>query len=248
MAAVAGVRLVAGTAAAPGRQRPSGLHVAHAAAIGEVWLAVRDHGPAAGLALRRWWSERAGWQEWESTALGWGSRIRRLTAAFDVDFDTCTVTCPRGKTKTSTAWSLARQRGVQTVVVRLDTDSCRACPVKPQCTTARRGGRQLTIRPRRVHEALTQARARQNTAGFQQTCRLRAGVEGTIRQAVAVTDTRYRGVNKTYLEQVVSAVALNFIGLDAWFIDVPLDRTRTNQLTSKVQYHYERRTIVDISQ
>jgi transposase len=152
-------------------------------------------------------------------------------AAFDVDFDTQTVTCPQGKT--STAWSPARQRGVETIVVKFDTDTCRACPVKTQCTTARRGGRQLTIRPRRVHEALTQARARQNTAGFRQTYRLRAGVEGTIRQAVAVTDTRharYRGVNKTHLEHVVSAVALNFIRLDAWFNDVPLDRARTSHL------------------
>ncbi|MEV5768731.1 replication-relaxation family protein [Micromonospora sp. NPDC052213] len=86
---IAGARLVAGTAAAPGRQRPSGLHVAHAAAIGEVWLAVRDHGPAAGLALRRWWSDRAGWQEWESTRSGNGTRTRRLTpdAVLLVDVD-----------------------------------------------------------------------------------------------------------------------------------------------------------------
>lgn len=86
---VAGARLVAGTAAAPGRQRPSGLHVAHAAAIAEVWLAVRDHGPSAGLVLRRWWSDRAGWQEWETTRPGYGARVRRLTpdAALLVDVD-----------------------------------------------------------------------------------------------------------------------------------------------------------------
>ncbi|MFY1599504.1 replication-relaxation family protein [Micromonospora sp. WMMD737] len=76
---IAGARLVAGTAAAPGRQHPSGLHVAHAAAIGETWLAVRDHGPAAGLRLRRWWSDRAGWQQWQSTRPGYGTRLRRLT-------------------------------------------------------------------------------------------------------------------------------------------------------------------------
>lgn len=82
-----GARLVSGTAAVPGRQRPSGLHVAHAATIGEMWLAVRDHGPAAGLALRRWWSDRAGWQAWETRSPGWGTRTRRLTpdAALLVD-------------------------------------------------------------------------------------------------------------------------------------------------------------------
>jgi len=88
---VAGARMVAGTAAAPGRQRPSGLHVAHAAAIAEVWLTVRDHGPSAGLALRRWWTDRAGWQEWETTRPGYGARLRRLTPdgamLVDVDHD-----------------------------------------------------------------------------------------------------------------------------------------------------------------
>ncbi len=152
-------------------------------------------------------------------------------ASFDVDFDTRTVTCPQGRT--SSVWSPARQRGVETIVVKFDTDTCRTCPVKVQCTSATRGGRQLTIRPRRVHEALTQARARQTTKGFARTYRLRAGVEGTIRQAVAVTDTRharYRGLPKTHLQHVASAAALNLIRLDAWFNDVPLDRTRTSHL------------------
>jgi hypothetical protein len=58
-------------------------------------------------------------------------------------------------------------------------------------------------------------------------------VEATIRQAVAVTDTRharYRGLAKTHLEHIYSAVALNLIRLDAWFNGLPLDRTRTSHL------------------
>ncbi|WP_018255968.1 replication-relaxation family protein [Salinispora mooreana] len=74
----AGARLVAGTAAGDGR-RPSGLFVAHSAAIAEVWLALREHGPAAGLRLVDWWADRAGWQEWEPRSPGYGSRLRRLT-------------------------------------------------------------------------------------------------------------------------------------------------------------------------
>jgi transposase len=152
-------------------------------------------------------------------------------ARFEVDFDTATVTCPQGKT--SSMWSPARQRGTETIVVKFDTATCRACPARPQCTTATRGGRQLTIRPRRTHQALAQARTRQTTKAFARTYRLRAGVEGTIRQAVAVTDarhTRYRGLPKTHLQHVASAAALNLIRLDAWFNDIPLDRTRTSHL------------------
>jgi hypothetical protein len=63
---------------------------------------------------------------------------------------------------------------------------------------------------------------------------LRAGVEGTIRQAVAVTDlhqARYRSLAKTHLEHIYSAVALNLIRLHAWWNGHPLDRTRTTHLT-----------------
>jgi transposase len=152
-------------------------------------------------------------------------------AAFDVDFDTRQVTCPQKQV--STSWSPARQRGTETIVVKFDTDTCRPCPMREQCTTAKRGGRQLSIRPRHIHHAVQQARARQDTEQFKDAYRLRAGVEGTIRQAVAVTDTRharYRGQAKTHLEHVYSAVALNLIRLDAWFNGVPLDRTRTSHL------------------
>jgi len=51
-------------------------------------------------------------------------------AAFDVDFDTQQVTCPQGKT--SATWSPATQRGTETIVVKFDTATCRACPVKTQ--------------------------------------------------------------------------------------------------------------------
>jgi transposase len=151
--------------------------------------------------------------------------------AFDIDFDAQQATCPQGQV--SASWSPAQQRGTDTIVVKFDTHTCRPCPVRAQCTTATRGGRQLTIRPRHIHHAVAQARARQNTQQFKDTYKLRAGVEGTIRQAIAVTDTRrtrYRGLDKTHLEHVYSAVALNLIRLDAWYNGQPLDRTRTSHL------------------
>jgi len=152
-------------------------------------------------------------------------------SAFQIDFDTRQAICPQGQL--SASWSPTVQRGTATIVVKFNTDTCRDCPMRTQCTTATRGGRQLTIRPRHIHHAVQQARAHQNTKQFKATYRLRAGVESTIRQAVAVTDTRharYRGLAKTHLEHVYSAVALNLIRLDAWYNGVPLDRTRTSHL------------------
>jgi hypothetical protein len=61
--------------------------------------------------------------------------------------------------------------------------------------------------------------------------RHRAGVEGTIRQAVTdMHRARSRGLAKTHLEHVCSAVALNLLQLHAWGNGRVLDRTRTTHL------------------
>src|SRR5437773_3820080 len=114
--------------------------------------------------------------------------------AFTIDFDTRQVTCPQGNT--SANWSPTNQRGTNAIVVKFATDTCRTCPVRAQCTTAKRGGRQLTFYPRDLHHALTQARTRQSTKDWQDKYKLRAGVEGTIHQAITITGirhARYRG-------------------------------------------------------
>jgi hypothetical protein len=111
--------------------------------------------------------------------------------------------------------------------------TCGPCPVRDQCTISKAGRRQLTVHPRDVHEVQTLARAEQDTKDWQTKYALRAGDEGTIRQSVAVTDirhARYRGLAKTRLEHVYSAVALNLIRLNSYWNGHPLDRTRTSHL------------------
>jgi len=151
--------------------------------------------------------------------------------AFTIDWDTRQAICPQGQR--STSWIPAVQRGDEVIVVRFDTNSCRACPVREQCTTAKRSGRVLTLKPRLLHETLATARASQDTRSWQDKYRIRAGAESTMRQAIAVTGTRrarYRGLTKTHLEHVYSAVALNVIRLDAHWAGRPLDRHRTSHL------------------
>jgi hypothetical protein len=76
-------------------------------------------------------------------------------------------------------------------VVRFDSATCRTCPAKPQCTSATRSGRQLSLRPRPVHEAVEQARAEQQTTDrWHNDYKIRAGVEGTMRQTTHVTGIR----------------------------------------------------------
>jgi len=119
-------------------------------------------------------------------------------------------------------------------VVKFGGEVCQACPVKPQCTTATRGGRQLTLRPKPVQDALDQARTEQAGTDWQRRYARRAGVESTIAQAVKVTNAgraRYRGLLKTRLEHNTMAAALNLIRLDAWFNGETLDPRRTTHLT-----------------
>ncbi|MER7959910.1 transposase [Streptomyces sp. NPDC096030] len=111
--------------------------------------------------------------------------------------------------------------------------TCGPCPVREQCTSGKAGYRQLTLHPKAMTEALRTARADQAGRDWQADYALRCGVEGTIRQAVAVTGSRrarYRGLAKTHLEHVYSAVALNFHRLHAWWHGRALDRRRTSHL------------------
>jgi transposase len=152
-------------------------------------------------------------------------------AAFHIDWQSRRATCPQGQV--SSFWSPCTQHGTDKIVVKFAGVTCGACPVRDQCTTAKHGGRQLTLNPRDLNDALHQARTGQDTKQWRADYALRAGVEGTIRQAIAVTGlrrARYRGLAKTHLEHVYCAVALNLIRLDAWWNGHPLDRTRTSHL------------------
>ena len=89
-----------------------------------------------------------------------------------------------------------------------------------RCTTAARAGRQLAFRHRRIHEAVTAARAGQAAEAWQRKYAARAGVEGMIAQATHVTGirrARYLGLPRTRLEHNIAAVAINLIRLDAWW-------------------------------
>lgn len=118
-------------------------------------------------------------------------------------------------------------------MVTFPATTCKPCPVRSACTSSKRERRQLTMHPQPLQQALDAARAEQTSRDWRDTYKLRAGVEGTVRQAIAVTGlrrARYRGLPKVHLEHVYSALALNLIRLDAWWNGHALDRTRTSHL------------------
>jgi transposase len=153
------------------------------------------------------------------------------TDAFTIDWEHQQVTCPQGAA--SATWHPCSQRGTEAIVVRFTAATCQPCPAKDLCTSSSRSGRQLSLRPREVHEAVAAARATQTTSQWKARYNIRAGAEGTIHQATHVTGirtARYLGLAKTRLEHNAAAAALNLIRLDAWWTGTPLDRTRTTHL------------------
>lgn len=150
---------------------------------------------------------------------------------FTIDFDTRQVTCPQQQT--NTGWSPTIQRGTDVIVVKFAGTTCNPCPARALCTTAKRGGRQLTFYPRDLHHALTAARTQQTSDSWQDKYKLRAGIEGTINQALDITGirhTRYRGLPKTRLQHLFSAIAVNLVRLHAWWSEHPLPTARTSHL------------------
>jgi hypothetical protein len=71
-------------------------------------------------------------------------------------------------------------------VVSFPLSACIICPARTECTRSHQRRRQLTLRPRHLHEALRDARAEQQTDAWNRPT-ARAGIEATIHQATATT-------------------------------------------------------------
>ena len=119
--------------------------------------------------------------------------------------------------------------GNPTVYVVFDQKDCQRCPARNQCTRSQRTGRSMTLRAESDWQALQQARAYQKTDEFKAIFKERAGIEGTISQAVRAFELRhcrYIGLKKTKLQHIVTAAAINIVRLTAWLRGEPLAQTR----------------------
>jgi transposase len=152
---------------------------------------------------------------------------------FTINWGNEQVTCPGGKT--TTRWNPDRSpEGTPVIRVRFNGGDCRPCPVREQCTTSS-VGRRLTLRPREEHEALRRARADQDTDTWKDRYKTRAGIEGTISQAVGrcgLRRSRYRGLAKTSLQHQLTGAAINLTRIDAHLTGTPRARTRTSHFAA----------------
>ncbi|MFL5696124.1 MAG: transposase [Ktedonobacteraceae bacterium] len=136
-----------------------------------------------------------------------------------MDWEQQVVRCPQGQQNQS--WKVA-ERGKQagSITVLFARETCEVCPLREQCSRSLQHGRQLKWPPREQAELLAQNRAQASDPAYQHDYALRSGVEACISQEgrrVGSRQARSRGQPAVQLQQVVCAVALNCIRLDAWW-------------------------------
>ncbi|MFC9082480.1 transposase [Streptomyces sp. NPDC057062] len=154
-------------------------------------------------------------------------------SAFTVDWKARKVTCPEGKI--SASWSDSER------AAELSSRGCTSLPrtaavapcakSAPRRRTANGAAACLSLLPRDQQEAVEARRREQLTDEWQQRYNIRAGVEGTISQAVRRTHirrTRFTGLPKAHLSHVFAATTVNIIRLDAWLTQTPIGQTRTS--------------------
>jgi transposase len=147
---------------------------------------------------------------WQNRAGGYDG------ALFEIDWRRQTAICPEGKSSSYWHAYQPNERYLRTVVrVRFKKSDCLACPSRGKCVRNETGApRSLTLPTESMYEALRQTRSALKSAAGRHEYRRRAGVEGTISQGVrrgTMRRTRYQGLEKTHLQQVATATAINLL-------------------------------------
>jgi transposase len=193
--------------------------------VGQILAAADDHG----VQLTGPLPPDTSWQAGDDTAFD-------LTR-FVIDYDARHVVCPQGKT--SRNWQPARSRdGLPVIRATFRQPDCRPCPDRSRCTRSEGNARHVTFLPRRQQQAQQRLRAEQATDDWRRRYALRCGVESLMAQASRLSDlhhARYRGLAKTHLQHVLTALALNLVRVDAWLTGVATTGSWTSRLARLAQ-------------
>ena len=136
---------------------------------------------------------------------------------FRIDWQAKQVVCPAGHT--SRDWGhIPARHGKPSLRVRFPLPACRACALHDRCTQTE--AYVLILRPdEQTYTALQKARKRQETPAFWTLYAKRAGIEGTVAQAVRTCElrrARYIGSKKLRLQAFFTATAMNILRVVQW--------------------------------
>ena len=148
---------------------------------------------------------------------------------FEIDWAAKTATCPEGKR--SASWKpFKTAAGKQYIQVSFSKRDCESCDAIERCT--RGSYRRIGLLPQVEYEALERMRQVHRSPEGKERYKRRAGIEGTISQGVrafGLRRSRYRGLDKTHLQNIAIGAAMNIDRLVNWLNDVPRAKTRTSR-------------------
>ncbi len=136
----------------------------------------------------------------------------------------------------SKKWTIKQKKNRQEeICARFGELDCRACPVRVRCTHSAVHPRKIVLRPKERYEAIQAARNRQNTKKFQERYAKRYNIEDTISQGVLAFDLRvyrYLCLQKTHLQHLLIAMAMNVVRLFQWQMGFTLFQSRVSRFVA----------------
>ncbi|MFD7020917.1 transposase [Streptomyces sp. NPDC059928] len=153
-------------------------------------------------------------------------------SAFAVDWENEQVASPQGEV--GRHWGPLRISGLDCVQATFDKTTCLACPVRSQCTASATRPRAVSLLPtRELHEIQARNRLDQQTKDWQQRYAIRAGIEATLSQNIrncGLRRTRYRGLARTHVQHVLTAMACSLTRITDWIADPAPTHRRSTRL------------------
>jgi transposase len=160
----------------------------------------------------------------------WQSRAKGGFAAADfrINWKKREAICPSGHR--SRSWlERINQRGLPEIKIKFARGDCRSCGLREQCTRTSEQRRTLTIQPEAQFKALAAARGRTKETKYKNLYKLRSGIEASLSQAVrrsGLRRSRYVGLHKTQLQNIVIATAINLVRLLNWLAGSQFGKSR----------------------
>ncbi|WP_328868669.1 IS1182 family transposase [Streptomyces sp. NBC_00287] len=151
--------------------------------------------------------------------------------AFAIDWGNEQAICPRGAT--SVSWTELHISGHTYLQARFAERDCTPCPDRARCTSSATGSRSIAVLPQALHEIQIRNRLDQQTELWQRRYAIRAGIESTLSENVrahGLRRSRYRGLTRTHVQHVLTAMACNLSRLANWH-----DTTSSTRRASRLQ-------------
>jgi transposase len=152
---------------------------------------------------------------------------------FQVDWEKQIAVCPEGKH--SPHWYEYRTKNYQSPVtkIKFSQKDCQDCLSRYKCVRSKTNEpRSLQLPSKSNYLALEQTRQLLLSEFGKEEYKKRAGVEGTLSQAVRIGSlrrSRYIGLQKTHLQELALASGINILRTVNFLNDVPLAKTRISR-------------------